>query len=248
MAKIMVFQHAGYEPLGTLDPLIRNRRHKIRYVNFGRSPLSEPSIKGYDGLIILGGPMNIGEESRYPHLNIEKIIIGQAIHANIPILGICLGAQLIAAAIGASVYPANQAEIGWYPIRLTEQGQSDKLAKLFSAQQSIFQWHGFTFDLPTNAIPLLIGEQVVNQAFKLNDNIYGFQFHLEADLPLIKRWLELPAHQTELGLDKAKHKIEQIWQESEKQIERSLALSKTIFGAFLDLLPSADDKHTFSHR
>lgn len=244
----MVFQHVAYEPLGTLDPLIRIRRHKIRYINFGRSPLSEPNLDGYDALIILGGPMNIGEEESYPHLNIEKRVIRQAVHANIPILGICLGAQLIAAAVGARVYPANQAEIGWYPMRLTKQGQTDKLAKLFSAQQHIFQWHGFTFDLPTDAIPLLNGDQVVNQAFKLNDNIYGFQFHLEADLPLINRWLELPAHQAELGLDNAKHRIKEIWRESEQQIERSLALSETIFGAFLDLLPSADNKHTFSHR
>ena len=244
----MVFQHAAYEPLGTLDPLIRTRRHKIRYVNFCRSPLTEPSLDGYDALIILGGPMNIGEEDRYPHLNTEKRVIQQAIQARIPILGICLGAQLIAAAAGARVYPASQTEIGWYPMRLTAQGQTDKLAKLFSTQQDIFQWHQFTFDLPANAIPLLIGEQVVNQAFKLNDNIYGFQFHLEADLSLINRWLELPAHQAELGLDKAKQRINQIWLESEQQMERSLALSKTIFGAFLDLLPSADSKYTFTHR
>ena len=106
MAKIMVFQHVPYEPLGTLDPLIRSQRHRIKYVNFGRNPESKPSIDGYDALIVLGGPMNIGQEKEYPHLDIEKQVIRNAIAQDKPVLGICLGAQLIASAMGGKVYQA----------------------------------------------------------------------------------------------------------------------------------------------
>ena len=120
MAKIMVCQHVPYEPLGTLDPLLRAQKHRIRYVNFGRTPLAKPSIAGYDALILLGGPMNIGQEAVYPHLNEEKALILQAHQMGIPVLGICLGAQLIASAFGASVSKAETAEIGWYPLHLTQ--------------------------------------------------------------------------------------------------------------------------------
>ncbi len=248
MGKIMVFQHVPYEPLGTLDPLIRSSGHKIRYINFGRKPKSEPNISGYDALIILGGPMNIGEEASYPHLDIEKSVIKNAIADNIPVLGICLGAQLIAAAMGADVYPASQKEIGWYELSLTQSGSNDKLAGLFSKNQKIFQWHGYTFDLPPNSIPLLTGKQVKNQAFKLKENVYGFQFHLEADLPLIKRWLNLPEHLKELGVEQAEARINTIWKESELEIKRSLQLSKIIFGAFIGLLPEVKTNYQFSHR
>jgi GMP synthase (glutamine-hydrolysing) len=101
LAKILVFQHVPFEPLGTLDPLVRSRRHRIRYVNFHRDPEALPDINGYDALIILGGPMNIGEELSHPHLEIEKQVIREAASQDKPILGICLGAQLIASALGS---------------------------------------------------------------------------------------------------------------------------------------------------
>ncbi|MGB0495225.1 MAG: type 1 glutamine amidotransferase [Kangiellaceae bacterium] len=251
MAKIMVLQHVPYEPLGTLDPLIRERRHKIKYVNFGRSPEVQPNLKGYHALIILGGPMNIGEELTYPHLDTEKQLVLEAIKMNIPVLGICLGAQLIASALGAKVYQLDEAEIGWYtlsrPTSYNAQTENP-IGSLFSDKQKIFQWHGFTFDLPAQAELILEGNQVKNQAFKINGNVFGFQFHLEADRALIKRWLELPAHQKELGLDKSKNRIEWIKAETEKEIEQSLELSNKIFSAFLDFIPSPRLFHRFTHK
>ena len=244
----MVFQHVPYEPLGTLDPLIRSRRHRIRYVNFGREPLAKPDILGYDALIVLGGPMNIGQEDEYPHLDTEKEVIRQAIQLDIPILGICLGAQLIASALGSEVYPAKANEIGWYPLTSTPLANNDPLISAWQSTEEVFQWHGFTFDLPAKAELLVSGEGVVNQAFRYNKNVYGFQFHLEASLPLIKRWLNLPQHLEELGLSQAQQRINSIWQQSLSRIERSLSLSEQVFSSFLDLLPKVNERHHFRHR
>lgn len=248
MAKILVFQHVPYEPLGTLDPLLRAEKHRIRYVNFGRNPNARPKVSQYDALVILGGPMNIGEEASYPHLAVEKACIQEAMANNIPILGICLGAQLIASALGADVYRAESPEIGWFPVHLTQEGRTDPLARYLAQTPSVFQWHGHTFEIPESAELLLEGEGCRNQGFRVGDNIYGFQFHLEANLPLIQRWLNLPQHQHELGGAQARTHAETIWQETLYRIDESLALSKMVFREFLSHLPGVKHHHTFIHR
>jgi GMP synthase (glutamine-hydrolysing) len=248
MAKVMVFQHVPYEPLGTLDTQIRLRKHRIRYINFGRDPQAKPSIEGYDALIVLGGPMNIGEEALYPHLETEKQVIVEAMSLDIPVLGICLGAQLIAAACGGQVTAAEQKEIGWVKVNKTDYGQNDPLIIHLLPQQKVFQWHSYTFEVPTAAKLLVSGEVVNNQAFRLKQNVYGLQFHLEANLGLIERWLKLPQHLEELGLESAQSKVEAIWTETRYQIEHSLSVSKKVFSAFLDLIPQVKAQHCFTHR
>ncbi len=244
----MVFQHVPYEPLGTLDPLVRSQRHRIRYINFGRNPDAKPDIDGYDALIILGGPMNIGQENDYPHLITEKDVIKQAMKLDIPILGICLGAQLIASSLGAKVTKAAKKEIGWYNMAATNEGKKDPLMSVFNPQEKIFQWHEYTFSLPKDSKLIVKGEQLANQAFRVNKNVYAFQFHLEASLALVKRWLELPQHLQELGLDKAKERVETIWEQTLENMPRSLILSEQVFSQFLKLLPKVKETHTFSHK
>src|SRR3982751_2797471 len=114
MRKLLVFQHSAREPLRLLDPLLRQHGFRIRYVNFSRQPELQPDVRRYHGLVVLGGPMNVDEADRYPHLHIEIAAIRQALELDIPILGICLGAQLLAAALGAAVRPHSVREIGWY--------------------------------------------------------------------------------------------------------------------------------------
>src|SRR5688572_4363115 len=116
MRKILVFQHVPYELLGTLHPLLKKAGFRIRYVNFWRYPDATVDISSYDGLIVLGGPMGVYEAAEKPHLTFEMQCIREAIKQEKPVLGICLGAQLIAAALGAKVAPASQPEIGWYPV------------------------------------------------------------------------------------------------------------------------------------
>jgi GMP synthase (glutamine-hydrolysing) len=244
----MVFQHVPYEPLGTLDPLIRSHKHRIRYVNFGREPYAKPCVESYDALIILGGSMNIGEEQEYPHLDVEKKVIRQAMDLDIPVLGICLGAQLIASACGAKVFPADEKEIGWTKLSPTNAGIEDPVVKHFKSHENIFQWHGFTFELPNEAELLVQGKVVTNQAFKVKNNVYGFQFHLEASLPLIQRWLKLPLHLEELGLENASQRVETVWSDTLEYMENSLSLSQKVFSQFLELVPEVNKTHVFSHR
>ena len=135
MPKLLVFQHVAHEILGTLDPLLRNSGIRIRYVNFGRSNYEIPDLKNYDGLIVLGGHMNVDQVEEYPYLIPEIEAIGEAITLDIPILGICLGSQLLAKALGGEVSKNNTKEIGWYDVKfnreVTENLLGEKIILLY---------------------------------------------------------------------------------------------------------------------
>jgi len=236
MRRLLVCQHVPYEILGTLDPLLRHAGFRIRYVNFGRDPDAQPTIEGYQGLIVLGGPMNVGEDDRYPHLRTEQALIRNAIEEGVPVLGICLGAQLIAATLGATIRPAAETEIGWYDVCPTEAAQQDPVLGHLGATERLFQWHGDTFELPDGAVHLAAGDAVPNQAFRWGDNVYGFQFHLEVDQPMIERWLKVPLHLEQIAQLEGKIDAAEIQRATPQHIDRLTQLSDRTFGAFVDLL------------
>lgn len=241
MARILVFQHVAAEPLGTFDPLIRARGHRIRYLNFSREPDSQPNDQRYDALVVLGGPMMPDQHQQYPHLAVECRTIERFIAADKPVLGICLGSQLIAHTLGARLFPAAQWEIGWYPLEITAGGQQDKLLQYYPSQQPVYQWHGYTFDLPGSAQHLARSESCPTQAFRYAEHCWGFQFHLELDQRLIKRWLGLPQYLEELGNANVGHSAEQILQHTRQHIDQSVKTSQRVFDAFLDQLPSSSN-------
>ncbi|UTW44170.1 gamma-glutamyl-gamma-aminobutyrate hydrolase family protein [bacterium SCSIO 12696] len=247
MAKVLVFQHVPYEPLGLLDPMLRSHRHRIRYVNFARGDATIPALDNYAALIVLGGPMNICQEAQYPHLALEKQAILQAMEQQIPVLGICLGAQLIASALGAKVFPASTVEIGWHPVHASEYAANDALGQHFANTETIFQWHGHTFDLPANAVPLSYGDRCRNQAFRVGTNTYGLQFHLEACESVIERWLTVPQHQDDLSR-LAPGAAEDVRQQNINALPRSQQLAEQVFGAFIELLPPVRRQHQLSSR
>jgi len=152
--KILVFQHVPYEPLGTLDPLLKEAGFRIRYMNFGRQPESRPSLEGYEALIILGGPMNSDQIDTHPNLITEVELIREACDRHLSVLGICLGAQLLAKALGGSVSLNRTREIGWYDVELTDAGTDDPVLSEFAKEQEVFQWHEDGIELPTGAVHL----------------------------------------------------------------------------------------------
>lgn len=236
MSRILVFQHVAAEPLGTLDPLIRRRGHRIRFVNFERDPEARPSIDRYRGLVVLGGPMNVEDQAQRPHLRTELQVIEQALAQGKPVLGICLGAQLLAHVLGAPVRKHPQPEIGWYDLRLTDAGLADGVLAPLGAGTPVFQWHARSYELPKGAVQLARTDTCEQQAFRYGDCAYGFQFHPEVNQPLIERWLGNPAYGEELacsGLPQDAHGILARTAALAAPMQR---LAEPMFENFLDLI------------
>jgi GMP synthase (glutamine-hydrolysing) len=233
MRRLLVFQHVSFEILGTLHPLLKARGFRIRYANFGRHPHAQPEIDRYNGLVVLGGPMNVDDLERHPHLAVEVKLIQQAIDQGLPVLGICLGAQLIAKALGAPVHANGGKEIGWYDVSPTLAAKDDPLFWDFGEGEKIFQWHSDTFELPAGAVQLATSQTCSHQAFRYGINVYGLQFHLEVDERLIERWLTVPAHCAELAEGRIDPAV--IRHETSLYLHRAHHLSDQVFGRFIDL-------------
>lgn len=179
-----IFQHVSFEGPGHIKTWLENKHARISTTRFYADEYP-PDIEDVDLLILMGGPMSVNDTDRYPWLELEKAFIHAAIHAGKPVLGICLGAQLIASAMGSRIYPAPTKEIGWFPIvgnpasplfRFSEAerqlGQAEEL--------TVLHWHGETFDIPPDATLLASTPECKNQAFLLNGKkVIGLQFHLE---------------------------------------------------------------------
>ncbi len=184
--------------------MIRQRGHRMRFVNFERQPDARPNMDRYDGLIVLGGPMNVEEQATRSHLRTELGVIEQALKQDKPVLGICLGAQLLAHALGAEVVPLRVPEIGWYELETNAHGRADPVVTGLGLRAPVFQWHSRSFEIPHGATHLATTPTCANQAFRYGDRAYGFQFHLEMDQALIERWIGLTHYHAELvaaGLD-----------------------------------------------
>ena len=248
MKRLLVFQHVPYEVLGKLDPMLRGAGFRIRYVNFGREPDSKPDISKYDAMVILGGPMNVSQTDAYPHLETEIQCIQDAIEQEMPILGICLGAQLIAAALGAKVYPNLVKEIGWYDVTPTQDGLRDPVIKYLAGHEQIFQWHGDTFDIPRGAVHLASSPLCPNQAFRFGEKVYGFQFHLEVDRPMIERWFTIPNMLEEATNAEKVDEPEAILHQTRQHINASTELGEKTFAAFISLIKARHKRKALPSR
>jgi GMP synthase (glutamine-hydrolysing) len=235
MRKLLVFQHAPSEPLGVLDPMLRRRGFRIRYINFAREPNPSLDLGRYHGLVVLGGPMNVDQAGAHPHLLAEIAAIREALRLGVPVLGICLGAQLLAAALGASVRPNRVREIGWYRLQPAPAAGADRLFRHFTGAQHVFQWHAYTFDLPPGAVHLASTESCEHQAFRYGERAYGLQFHLEADEALIGRWLGVPAYKAELEIEGGPEASTRVLGETHANVGSALELSERVFHDFIGL-------------
>jgi GMP synthase (glutamine-hydrolysing) len=196
MSTILAIRHLAFEDLASFEGVLKARGHDIRYVDAVTDDLTALPHDTPAPLFVLGGPIGAYEDALYPFLTAELRFIEKRLAAQQPIFGICLGAQLMARALGARVYPAPAKELGWAPIVLTEAGQHSVLQPLGSGP--VLHWHGDTFDLPQGATRLASTAICENQAFSVGKNALALQFHIEADAKGLERWYV--GHTMELAL------------------------------------------------
>lgn len=169
-------QHAPFEGLGSIEAWLEHAGYEITSTQLYKS-VGFPDLSVIDMLIIMGGPMSVNDEGKFPWLALEKTYIRNAIKAGVPTVGVCLGAQLIANSLGSKVFPNAEQEIGWYPIQPI--GTADETSFQFPEEIKVFHWHGETFDLPPGAVRIASSRACRNQAFQIGTNVIGLQFHLE---------------------------------------------------------------------
>ena len=235
MRKLLVFQHSASEPLGVLDPMLRDAGFRVRYVNFSRDPNATPDVSRYNGLVVLGGPMHVDQTAAHPHLLTEIAALREAVRRDMPILGICLGAQLLAAALGAAVRPHSVREIGWYRLAPTPAAAGDRLFRHIAGAPHVFQWHAYTFDVPHGAVHLASTGTCANQAFRWGSRAYGLQFHLEADEAMIRRWAHVPAYRAEIEAEGGPAAVERVLEETHRHMAAALDTGRRVFGEFIEL-------------
>ncbi|MDX8387864.1 MAG: type 1 glutamine amidotransferase [Ghiorsea sp.] len=176
--KVHYLQHVGFEGLSSIEPYLLGKGHTITST---KQYLGEtlPSVDDFDWLIVMGGPMGIYDHEKYPWLVAEKVLIKQAIEAGKTVLGICLGAQMIADVMGAKVYQGKHKETGWFDIQRSSEIENTVLNGVFSEQFNAFHWHGDTFSIPEGAQALGSSEACKHQGFIFDNRVVALQFHLE---------------------------------------------------------------------
>lgn len=187
MRKILVIQHAPAEGLGILGDFLGRMEIPVETVRMYQGEKLPRSVRKLRGVISLGGPMGAYEEEKYPFLAEERALLQKAIDGDLPVLGICLGAQMIVRACDGAVFRAPVPEKGWGTVALTAKGRQDILFHGAPAEIPVVQWHEDTFEIPYDGMLLATSERCTNQAFRVN-NAYGLQFHIEVDRAMMSDW------------------------------------------------------------
>lgn len=189
---VLIIKNVFSEGPGTIEDHLRTKRIPNTQIDLSIGDAA-PNLDAFSHMVVLGGPMAVYEMHKYPYLITEALLIDRAIKAGKPVLGVCLGAQMVANVLGAKVYPGGAKEIGWFEVALTDAGAVDpclsalKLPGKNAAQ--VFQWHGDTFDLPRGAVRLASSGLYPNQAFRYGESVYALQFHIEVTPEIVRTWL-----------------------------------------------------------
>jgi len=190
---VNVIRHLAFEDLGSFASVLQARGYQVKYIEAADFSLTPDELSQVDALsdallVVLGGPISVNDTAIFPFLDEEIDLLKRRIAADKPTLGICLGAQLIARALGAGVYPGEEKEIGWYDLSLTAAGEQSALRYLGARHCSMLHWHGETFDLPAGAALLASSERCKHQAFSFGKNILALQFHPEITQRSMEKW------------------------------------------------------------
>ncbi len=228
---LLVLQHAGCEPPGAYELEMR-----ARGVDFERLLLDQatalPDWRDYAGIVVMGGAMGAYEDETHAWLGPEKQLIAAAVAAGLPYWGVCLGAQLLAAALGARVAPGTGPELGVMDVELTEEAASDPVFAAAPARFPTLQWHGDTYELPAGAVRLARSVRYEQQAFALG-RAYGVQFHLEVDGALAQEWMEIPEYIEELEQLDGPGAPARMLAEVRETEAQTVPLARLLFGRWL---------------
>ena len=228
MKTAIALRHLHFEDLGTLEPLLAARGYAVRYLDAPTDDLYAVDMAAADLLVVLGGPIGAFDDHIYPFLRDELAVVLQWLASGRPLLGICLGAQLLARALGASVVSMGVKEIGFAPLTLTQKGEGSPLAAL--GQTPVLHWHGDHFGIPDGATRLAGTQPCTNQAFSIGRNVLALQCHLEANPRQIERWLV--GHACELaqaGID-----VHALRSQAQALQSRLPQAARAVFTAWLD--------------
>jgi GMP synthase-like glutamine amidotransferase len=230
--RALVLQHIACEPPGTYEDVLRERRIELHRVEIDEGELL-PDWRAYDAIVAMGGPMSAGDDEALPWLTDEKRLIAEAVGAGTPFWGVCLGVQLLAASLGARVYPGPAPEVGILPVALTDEGRKDPVFGALPDELPSLQWHGDTFDLPPSAVRLAGSPAYPNQAFKIG-RAYGVQFHLEVSPALAREWAEVPEYASSLERVLGPGALDRLVAELETESETMAAHATMLFEHWLD--------------
>ncbi|CAM5397251.1 GMP synthase [Streptomyces spiroverticillatus] len=229
MAEAVAIRHIAFEDLGSFEQVLRDRDFDVTYVDAAQGHVrARVERRRPDLLVVLGGPMGAGETDAYPFLEEEMALIRAHLSRAKPLLGICLGAQLIAAALGAKVFPAEAKELGWGRVDLSGEGAVSPLAALTGP---VLHWHGDTFDLPPGATHLASTPVCRNQAFAIGRTVLGLQFHPELRGSAVESWLIGHAHEISQAPGVS---VQQIRTDTHRYAEAAEERGRRFFGRWLD--------------
>jgi GMP synthase-like glutamine amidotransferase len=229
---IIALQHVPWETMGLIEDVLRDRHLGFRYIRSYAGQRVPTDTAGMTGLVIMGGPMSVYDQWLHPHLKQEASLVEAAMKAGIPVLGICLGSQLLALVAGSRVHPAGFREIGWHPLTLTAAAREDPLFATLPPELTAFHWHGDIFVQPSGSVSLARSDRTGCQAFRLGDEAYGLLFHLEVTVSIVRSMVrELAAEWREAGL-----RGRAILRATRRHLDALQTHGKGVFGAWADMI------------
>jgi GMP synthase (glutamine-hydrolysing) len=239
--RVLVLQHISCEHPGVFSDVMRERDVEQVPVELDEGePL--PDWREFDAVLAMGGPMGACDDANHPWLGPEKQLVRDAVEGGRPFLGVCLGVQLLAAAFGARVYAADEAEVGLLPVELTPEGRQDPLFAGLDDSLVSLQWHGDTFDLPTGSTRLAQSPQVPNQAFRAGERAYGVQFHLEVTGEMAREWGAVPAYRHSLAETLGEEEGAAFIADVERRADELHPPARRLFSNWLDIAAERGEK------
>src|SRR6188472_2937424 len=225
---VLVLQHIACEPPGVFEDVLHARGATLHRVELDEGE-QLTDWRECDAIVAMGGPMSVNDEADHPWLTAEKALVGEAVRAGTPYWGVCLGVQLLAASLGARVYPGPEPEVGLLPVSMTGEARSDPVFGEAPHELVTLQWHGDTFDLPDGAVRLASSPAYANQAFRHGRRAYGVQFHVEVSEEMAAEWGRVPAYVDSARKSLGEGGIDRLLGEFSGQRQAMLSHARTMF-------------------